>query len=466
MLLTFALLLIGSTSALAEKPLDDARDNPNILFIMVDDLGKEWISSYGAEGITTPNIDKLAADGMRFENAWCMPQCTPTRVTLLTGQYPYRHGWTNHWDVPRWGAGAHFDPTMNPSFPRQLREAGYKTAAAGKWQIDDLRVEPEAMDEAGFDRWCMWTGYETGVKASAERYWNPYIAMDGQSKTHAGKFGPDLYCDFLVDFIKANKDAPMFLYFPMCLTHGPFTSTPDEPDVKGRDSFPAMVRYTDKLVGRLVVALQEAGIRDKTYIVFTTDNGTGMGMKNKRNGTMVAASKMKMVEAGTAVPFIVTGPGIKPGSTTDALIDFSDLAPTFTALAGTAMPEKYVIDGKSFAPLLQGKADDSTRDWIVSMGGSPAKLRDGRVVPKDPYDERVLRDKRYKLWVDGRSEITKLFDMQEDPWEETNLLEVAEVEPEHVEAIAKFKAALATFPDTDAAPTYKKNSPQPWDRKN
>jgi len=173
-----------------------------------------------------------------------------------------------------------------------------------------------------------------------------------------------------------------------------------------------------------------------------------------------------MVEAGTAVPFIVTGPGIKPGSTTDALIDFSDLAPTFTALAGTAMPEKYVIDGKSFAPLLQGKADDSTRDWIVSMGGSPAKLRDGRVVPKDPYDERVLRDKRYKVWVDGRSEITKLFDMQEDPWEETNLLEVAEVEPEHVEAIAKFKAALATFPDTDAAPTYKKNSPQPWDRKN
>lgn len=82
-----------------------AAPRPNILFIMVDDLGKEWISSYGAEGIRTPNIDKLAATGMKFNNAWCMPQCTPTRVTLLTGQYPFRHGWTNHWDVPRWGGG-------------------------------------------------------------------------------------------------------------------------------------------------------------------------------------------------------------------------------------------------------------------------------------------------------------------------------------------------------------------------
>ena len=83
---------------------------PNLVFIMVDDLGPEWISSYGGEGIETPNIDKLAQGGMSFSNAYSMPQCTPTRVTLLTGQYPFRHGWTNHWDVPRWGAGLPLRP--------------------------------------------------------------------------------------------------------------------------------------------------------------------------------------------------------------------------------------------------------------------------------------------------------------------------------------------------------------------
>ncbi len=94
---------------------DDSPRPPNLLFIMVDDLGPEWISCYGGEDIETPNIDKMAAGGMLFQNAYSMPKCTPTRATLLTGQYPFRHGWVNHWDVPRWGAGCHFDPDQNPS---------------------------------------------------------------------------------------------------------------------------------------------------------------------------------------------------------------------------------------------------------------------------------------------------------------------------------------------------------------
>lgn len=430
---------------------------------MVDDLGKEWISTYGAEGIKTPNIDKLAAGGMKFENAYCMPQCTPTRVTLLTGQYPFRHGWTNHWDVPRWGAGAHFDPGVNPSYPRVLREAGYKTAAAGKWQIDDFRVEPKAMHEAGFDQWAMWTGYETGIKASAKRYADPYIAMNGESKTHEGKYGPDVYTSFLIDFIRDNKDGPFFVYFPMALTHGPFDPTPDHPDPKDKtDAFHAMVKYTDKLVGKIVAELDTLGIRDKTYVIFTTDNGSP-GFTNRRLGHDVRGAKAKMVEAGTAIPFIVVGPGVKQGVVTDALIDFTDIAPTFAELAGATLSEKYTYDGRSFATLMTGKADDSTRDWIMSMGGHPAKLRAGRVVPKEPYDERVLRDKQYKVWVDGEGQITKLYDMKADPWEATNLID--SMKHEHLTAIYKFDAVLGKFPEEDAAPAYKKNPPQSWDRK-
>ena len=452
-LIAFIVLMFTSTVAAADKP--------NLIFIMVDDLGKEWISSYGAEGITTPNIDKLASRGMKFKNAWCMPQCTPTRVTLLTGQYPYRHGWTNHWDVPRWGAGAHFDPSVNPSYPRVLRAAGYKTAAAGKWQIDDFRVEPRAMHEAGFDQWCMWTGYETGVKASANRYADPYINTNGESKTHAGKYGPDVYCDFLIDFMRKHKDEPMYLYFPMALTHGPFDPTPDAPDAKGKDAFPAMVRYMDKLVGGIVNEVEALGIADKTYIVFTTDNGSP-GKSNVRLGQLVKGAKMKMVEAGTAVPFVVVGPGVKRGVVTDALIDFTDIAPTFAELAGTKLSDRFPTDGRSFVALLQGKAADSSRDWILSMGGKFAKLRDGRVVPAQPYDDRVLRDKRYKVWVGYDGQIQKLYDMQQDPWETTNLIDSKQ--PSHCEAIKKFTKVLGKMPAEDAVPAYKKNPPQTWDR--
>ena len=99
---------------------------PNILFILLDDLGKEWINCYGAEGIETPHIDALAEGGMLFHNAYSMPQCTPSRVAFLTGQYPFRNGWVNHWDVPRWGVG-YFDTKQYPSIARILQRGGYAT---------------------------------------------------------------------------------------------------------------------------------------------------------------------------------------------------------------------------------------------------------------------------------------------------------------------------------------------------
>ncbi|MCA9072829.1 MAG: sulfatase-like hydrolase/transferase, partial [Planctomycetaceae bacterium] len=258
----------GQASATENSP------KPNILFIMVDDLGKEWISCYGADNIKTPHIDALAEGGMKFHNAWSMPQCTPTRATLLTGQYPWRTGWVNHWDVPRWGVG-YFDWEKHTTFANVLKSAGYSTAIAGKWQINDFRVQPKALAEHGFNEWCMWTGYETGNPPSAERYWDPYIHTNDGSRTYEGQFGPDIYTDFLIDFMERNQNSPMLLYFPMCLTHAPFVPTPDEPNASGNeDCFKAMVQYTDKLVGRLVQALEQLGIRDRTYVFFTTDNGT------------------------------------------------------------------------------------------------------------------------------------------------------------------------------------------------
>ncbi len=213
----------------------------------MDDLGKEWVSAYGAEDIQTPNVDALAESGLKFHNAYSMPQCTPTRLTFLTRQYPFRHGWVNHWDVPRWGGGAHYDETINPSIGKEMKKAGYTTCIAGKWQIDDFRVEPDALSRNGFDEYCMWTGYETGIPASGERYQDPYIFTKEGSRTYPGEFGPDVFKDFIIDFIKQPKQEPFFVYFPMVLTHTPFVNTPDEVADSKLGKHKAMVRYADKI---------------------------------------------------------------------------------------------------------------------------------------------------------------------------------------------------------------------------
>ena len=120
-------------------------EKPNIIFILIDDLGKEWINCYGGEDIETPNIDKLAATGMKFNHAYSMPQCTPSRACFMSGQYPYHNGWVNHWDSPRWGVG-YYDWKRNPSIAAAMKSAGYNTSIAGKWQLNDFRLQPDVLE--------------------------------------------------------------------------------------------------------------------------------------------------------------------------------------------------------------------------------------------------------------------------------------------------------------------------------
>ena len=411
--LTFASLL----SVAADKPAA----KPNIIFIMVDDLGKEWISCYGASDVKTPNIDSLAANGMKFHNAYSMPQCTPSRATLLTGKYPWRNGFVNHWDVPRWGVG-YFDwkHPRNMTFARLMKKAGYKTCAVGKWQINDFRLEPQAMKKHGFDDWAMWTGYETGVTASAKRYQDPYINTPEGSKTYKGKFGPDIYTDKLISFMKQHRNKPMCLYFPMALTHTPLVATPDEPEARTPlQKQQAMVRYTDKLVGCLVKAIDDLGIRKRTIIIFTTDNGSTGKITGTLNGHKIKGGKAKKSENGVCQPFIVNCPGLVPeGSETTALTDFSDLLPTFVELGGGKVPGDIKIDGISIAPVILGKTRDSNRKWIMALGHGKAKLdKDGVRGVKD-FASRVIRDKRFKVWVSDQKKITHLHDLTNDPREE------------------------------------------------
>ena len=441
-------------------------EKPNILFIMVDDLGKDWISCYGANDIETPNIDSLARGGMKFHNAWSMPQCTPTRVTLLTGQYPWRTGWVNHWDVPRWGVG-YFDWRQYSTFARVMKSAGYATCAAGKWQINDFRLEPNAMKKHGFDDWCMWTGWESGNPASGNRYWDAYIHTPQGSKTYEGRFGPDVYADYLINFMKTHRDEPMCLYFPMALTHGPLVQPPgDKGDASKKGKHKAMVRYTDQLVGRLMQSLDDLGIRERTLVIFTTDNGTSKGVLGTVDKRKPSGGKSSKYEGGVSQPFIANGPGLVPaGVEIEALTDFSDLLPTFAELGGAKLPSKVTLDGRSIAPILLGKTTESHRDWILAMGHGAAKLDEQGVLGASPYVSRVLRDKRWKVWVNEQGRIDQLYDMSEDPLEEKNLLPLNVSAPSGAEAAYdKFRRVIESQPSSDARPRYAPRAANSWDK--
>ena len=437
-------------------------EKPNILFILVDDLGKEWVSSYGADSISTPNVDRLATTGLQFNNAWVMPQCTPTRVSFLTGQYPFRNGWINHWDVPRWGAQCHFDPKYYKTVGRAMQALGYKTCIAGKWQINDFRVQPNILAEHGFDEYCMWTGFETGNPASAERYWDPYIHTSEGSNTYTGEFGEDVFTNFILGFMEKHQHEPMFIYYPMALTHTPLVTTPKDPGANtAMDKHKAMVSYMDYCVGRLVKGLDKLGLREKTIVVWTSDNGTAGSITGHLKSEPVKGGKIKLSQSGVAMPFIVNAPAYRQkGVKTDELVDITDLYPTFLALAGEDIGD-WQGDGRSFSEFIKGNTDKTDRNWILSMGGRPAKIRDGRVVPRTNFAPRAIGNKTHKIIVNEDREITALFNIESDPFEKNNRLgRESDLDKEEKN---KLLEALSSMPAQDALPRYDPTPVQSWD---
>ncbi|MFN7138426.1 MAG: sulfatase-like hydrolase/transferase [Limisphaerales bacterium] len=425
--LILGLCTMVALSSVAETPKPK---RPNVLLIMADDLGAECLGSYGGQSYSTPNLDKMAAEGMRFATAYSTPLCSPTRVQLMTGRYGFRTGWTNL--IGRGATGTrldYFDPNKEITFGHLLKKAGYATALAGKWQLARFPDHPDHVKQSGFDTYSCWMWVEdpTGNKATL-RYWNPVIWQEGKrlEKEIADKYGEDVFTEFLINFMKENKNKPFFAYYPMLLTHSPFVPTPDskESDPKTvRQSpkyFGDMVAYTDKTVGRLLAALDELGIRENTVIIFTGDNGTPKEITSRAYGLEIPGGKGTVSHVGSHVPFIVQWKGVTPaGKVVNDPIDLSDVFPTLAELAQTELPKDRKIDGHSFAPQLRGK-EGSPRQWIFSQ----------------LQGQRLVRDKRYTLHSDGR-----MFDVKKDPLEKKDLSQ--SVDPKIAKARKQLQGALA-----------------------
>ncbi len=395
------LFLAALAPAICHSAPNRAERPPNIILILVDDVGCDWFGCYEATQ-KTPNVDRLAAQGVRFKTAWATPICSPSRVELLTGRYPFRTGWIDHHDAPRWG-GKGLDWEREKTFARILREAGYATAIAGKWQINDLR-KFDALKLHGFDEHCVWPGYETGnVPPSDERYWNAFLQTNGKREIHPNRFGPDVVNEFALDFIKRRKDQPFLLYYPMILCHTPYPSTPfnkSKPPQGQKQVYSDLITYVDQQVGSIMAAVDQLGLAERTMIIVTGDNGSSTG--GERNGKKIPPGKGLTSNWGVQVPLVVRAPWLsKAARTVESPVDFSDVFPTLLEVAGARVPKNLTIDGHSFVPLLQGTASpEQKRNWIFSERGK----------------NRTLRNERFKIDSSGR-----FWDLQNDPQEQNDL---------------------------------------------
>jgi arylsulfatase A-like enzyme len=405
-----------------------AADRPNILFVLLDNIGQEWFGCYGSEEGCTPNIDRLATTGVRFANCYTSTVCGPSRVQLLTGRYPFRTGWYLHHDAALYSGGG-FDWRRETTIARVLRDAGYATGIAGKWQVNNLYDEPDALEQHGFQESLVWPGsidrdrvdaafqakfqaaianadadfLQEATRKIESRYWDPVMIHQGRRETRRGKYGPNEYQAFLLDFLRRHRGHPFFFYHSVVLAHGSSaadhtSTTPDNrdrPPATDKEAYVAMVRYADRQVGEIVRALEELGLRDNTLVFVAVDNGSDAALVGRRNGRLVKGGLYSMNESGANVPLIVNSPRLVPGGRVGSLVDFSDIFPTLCETAKVPLPRGVELDGRSFAGFLSGGAV-LPRSWIF------AQYR----------PDRVVRDNRYKLWSDGR-----LYDLEADPGE-------------------------------------------------
>jgi arylsulfatase A len=372
--------LFAVGSLLGQSPPPN-REPPNFLIILIDDLSANELGCYGNTENKTPNIDRLASEGTRFELCYATPNCTPSRVALLTGQYGFRTGWFNLIGRPYSPRpdSPDFDFSKRVTFAKVLKSRDYITSLSGKWQLPGQL--PNLIRECGFDEYRMWA-YRHNLPPGANyidlskarnpdktsRYWQPCIVENGKFiPTGPNDYGPDLFNQFTIDFIKRNKDKRFCAYYPSVLTHKPHVDTPDpsNPGKRIPGSLRSNLEYLDYLIGKLLATLDDEKLTERTVVFCLADNSSG-------------DAKGKLSEAGAHVPLIVRCPGlVQAGVVSRSLTDITDLFPTIGEFAQALSSQDQPLDGKSLVPVLRGETTEH-RPWIFTSLGPGRIIRDNR----------------------------------------------------------------------------------------
>ena len=397
--------------------------NPNVIVVLVDDMGWKDLSCQGSEFYETPQIDRLAASGMRFTTAYsACTVCSPTRAAMMTGQYPARLHLTD------WITGHHRPhaklrpPDWTKHLPlevvtvaERLKAYGYATASIGKWHLGGKEQSPE---DQGFD-----VNLGGTAKGQPPSYFSPY-RISTLSDGPEGEYLTDREAAEAVAFIESHHDRPFFLYLPHHGVHTPLQAKPEvaagyaakRPGIPAKlATYAAMVESVDDAMGKILDTLDRLGIRDRTAIFFTSDNG---GQASITDMLPLRAGKGSAYEGGIRVPFIVSWPEVtKPGSTSDVPVITPDIPATILDLTGVGIEPGQPIDGRSLAPLLRG--DTLAREALY---WHYPHYHPGGAIPHS-----AIRAGNWRLvhfYEDDRDE---LYDLAADPGETTD---VAKERPE------------------------------------
>lgn len=395
-----------------------AQKKPNILLILADDFGWAQLGCYGSSYYKSPNIDKLASEGIRFTDAYAAcPVCSPTRAAIMTGKYPGRLHITDfipggsynneRLTMPQWQK---FLPLEEITIAEVLKEQGCKTAAFGKWHLSIAKKPPESEpynpDKQGFDEYFV--------------TYKPTSDQDPEKDAH----NVEAITSRSLDFMERNRDKPFFLYVSHNTIHAPikeraaliekYKADPLSEKPENNPVLGAMIETLDKSVGRLMDKLKELGLEENTLVIWASDNG---GLKKDAWQTPLRGGKAQLYEGGIRVPFMVRWPGKIPAGRESAVATSSiDIFPTILDAAGIGYTG--LIDGKSLWPLLTGKGD-LDRDAIFwhyphyhSAGIAPSSaIRMGRYKLIEWHEQTLLNEP-------GQIE---LYDLENDLSETTNL---------------------------------------------
>lgn len=457
------ILIVGFV--VAATVVDAATRRPNVVIVLADDLGYTDLSSYGSKYYESPNIDRLASDGVRFTNGYtCGANCQPTRAALMSGQYGPRTGIYTvgkidrfPWQTQAWKPvdNAVSLPLEKVTIAETLQKAGYRTGMFGKWHLGNS--DEHHPSKQGFEEAIVSAGKHFEFKTS------PRVDVP------EGAYLADFLTDKAVDFIKRHKSEPFFLYVPHYGVHSPHQAKQrlidrfngKAPSGGHHDPvYAAMIASIDESVGRIVAKLDELDLSEDTIVIFTSDNGgvggysaEGVGRNEVTSNLPLRGGKATYHEGGIRVPYVFKYPGkITAGRESDEPINSVDLYPSLLELTGAAAPQDYSLDGRSYLPLLLNeKAQLAKRDLFWHFPG----YLGGTDQSWASTPQGVIRSGDYKLVEHFDSGEVELYDLASDLSETKNL---ATSKPE---VVADLKQRLAAWRTHVGAKLPTPNDPDP-----
>lgn len=409
-----------------------AADKPNIVFILTDDMGYSDPGCYGGKLAPTPNIDRLAREGVRFTHFYDnAPICSPSRAAFITGMFPARWNFTTFLDTRKANRDCEqtdFLPPSAPALARVLKSAGYATGHFGKWHLGGGRDVTNAppFSAYGYDEHSgTYESPEPDPNITATNWiWSPKDPVKRWERTR-------YFVDKSLDFLRRHKDRPCYVEIWPDDVHTPWVPNAQR-QAEARNSsekrdFRAVLAEYDVQMGRLFDGLKAAGLETNTLVIFTSDNGPLPSFQHERTGGL-RGSKLSLYEGGIRVPFIVRWPGhTTPGRVDErTVLEAVDLFPTFCALAHASMPGGFAFDGEDMTGALVNEPAVQKRTIFWEYGRKSKFFRyPGPAMDRSPH--LAIREGKWKLLVNDDGGSTQLYNMETDPNE---TLDLSATEPE------------------------------------